>query len=61
MAGGAIMGVVAALVKMRWRDGFPILSEAAAEGAVGEWLAIAALTALCVYVVVSSRKAQVEA
>ena len=58
------MGVVAALVKMRWRDGFPILSEAAAEGAVGEWLAIAALTALaalCVYVVVSSRKAQVEA
>jgi hypothetical protein len=56
------MGVVAALVKMRWRDGFPILSEAAAEGAVGEWLAIAALTALtalCVYVVVSSRKAQV--
>ena len=61
MAGGAIMGVVAALVKMRWRDGFPLLSEAAAEGAVGEWLAIAALTALCVYVVVSSRKAQAEA
>jgi len=61
MAGGAIMGVVAALVKMRWRDGFPILSEIAAEGALGEWIAIAALTALCVYVVVSSRKAQVEA
>jgi len=60
MAGGAIMGVVAALVKMRWRDGFPILSEVAAEGAVGEWIAIAALTALCVYVVVSSRKAQPE-
>jgi len=52
---------VAALVKMRWRDGFPILSEAAAEGALGEWIAIAALTALCVYVVVSSRKAQFEA
>jgi putative OPT family oligopeptide transporter len=61
MAGGAIMGVAAALVKMRWRDGFPILSEAAAEGAIGEWIAIAALTALCVYVVISSRKAQVEA
>jgi putative OPT family oligopeptide transporter len=61
MAGGAIMGVIAALVKMRWHDGFPILSELAAEGAKGEWIAIAALAALCTYVVVSSRKAQAEA
>ena len=58
MAGGAIMGVVAALVKMRWPDGFPILSEASATGAVGEWIALAALAALCTYVVVSSRKGE---
>ncbi len=56
MAGGAIMGVVAALVKMRWPDGFPILSEASATGALGEWIAIVALAALCTYVVVGSRK-----
>ena len=56
MAGGAIMGVVAALVKMRWADGFPILSQANATGALGEWLAIVAMAALCTYVVVSSRK-----
>lgn len=56
MAGGAIMGVVAALVKMRWPEGFPILSEASATGALGEWIAIVALVALCTYVVVGSRR-----
>ncbi|HEX9080885.1 MAG TPA: OPT/YSL family transporter, partial [Holophagaceae bacterium] len=58
MAGGAIMGVVAALIKMRWPDGFPVLSEAAASGPVGEWIGIVALTALCTYVVVGSRKGE---
>jgi putative OPT family oligopeptide transporter len=58
MAGGAIMGVVAALIKMRWADGFPILSEASATGPLGEWIAIVALTSLCTYVVVSGRKGE---
>jgi hypothetical protein len=47
---------VAALVKMRWTDGFPLLSEAAASGPLGEWIAIVALVALCTYVVVGSRR-----
>ncbi len=58
MAGGAIMGVVAALVKMRWTDGFPLLSEAAAGGPLGEWIAIIAMVALCTYVVVGSRRGE---
>jgi len=62
MAGGAIMGVVASFVRAsaRFRDGFPILSEKAASGAVGEWLAIGAMALLCVYVVGYSRKAKAE-
>ena len=43
MAGGAIMGVVASFVKLKWTEGFPILSAAQAEGALGEWIGIAAL------------------
>jgi hypothetical protein len=58
MAGGGIMGVVASFVKIKWPEGFPILSAARAEGALGEWLAILALTALCVFVVVYSRRAK---
>jgi hypothetical protein len=57
MAGGAIMGVVSSFIKLKWKEGFPILSKEAAEGAIGEWLALAALVALCTYVVVYSRKA----
>ena len=61
MAGGAIMGVVASFIKLKWKEGFPILSKHAAEGALGEWLALAALVALCAYVVVYSRRATGEA
>jgi putative OPT family oligopeptide transporter len=58
MAGGGIMGVVASFVKIKWPDGFPILTVAHAEGALGEWLAMLAMTALCVFVVVFSRRAK---
>jgi putative OPT family oligopeptide transporter len=61
MAGGGIMGVIASFVKIRWADGFPVLSAQAAVGATGEWLAIVAMTALCVFVVVYSRAAKGEA
>jgi putative OPT family oligopeptide transporter len=60
MAGGGIMGVIASFVKIRWADGFPVLSAQAAVGATGEWLAIVAMTALCVFVVVYSRAAKAE-
>ncbi|WP_243384654.1 OPT family oligopeptide transporter [Geothrix alkalitolerans] len=61
MAGGAIMGVVASFVKLKWTEGFPLLSVHQAEGALGEWLGLAALVALCLYVVVYSRRAKGEA
>ena len=61
MAGGAIMGVVASFVKLKWTEGFPLLSTHAAEGALGEWLGLLALIALCLYVVVYSRQAKAEA
>jgi len=60
MAGGGIMGVIASFVKIRWKEGFPIMSVARAEGALGEWLAIAAMTALCVFVVTFSRSAKAD-
>jgi len=58
MAGGGIVGVIASAFKIKWSEGFPVLSAASAEGALGEWLAIAAMTALCVFVVVYSRAAK---
>ncbi|MDR3685217.1 MAG: OPT/YSL family transporter, partial [Geothrix sp.] len=61
MAGGAIMGVVASFIKLKWTEGFPLLSAARAEGALGEWLGITALLALCLYVVIYSRQARGEA
>ncbi|WP_026852923.1 OPT family oligopeptide transporter [Geothrix fermentans] len=61
MAGGAIMGVVASFVKLKWTEGFPLLTTHQAEGALGEWLGLAALVALCLYVVVYSRRAKGEA
>lgn len=61
MAGGAIMGVVASFIKLKWKEGFPVLSAETASGALGEWLALAALVALCVYVVGYSRQARGEA
>jgi putative OPT family oligopeptide transporter len=63
MAGGAIMGVIASAIKAKdaWREGFPILSAAQAEGALGEWLGLAALAALSLYVVIYSRRAKGEA
>jgi len=56
MAGGAIMGVVGAMVRMKpdWKDGFNILPQALLDGAPGEWLAIAGIVALCLYVVKGS-------
>jgi len=63
MAGGAIMGVIASAIKAKdtWRDGFPVLSLHQAEGALGEWIGLGALVALCLYVVVYSRRAKGEA
>ncbi|WP_243295965.1 OPT family oligopeptide transporter [Geothrix mesophila] len=61
MAGGAIMGVVASFIKLKWTEGFPLLTAHQAEGALGEWLGLAALVALCLYVVVYSRRAKGEA
>ena len=61
MAGGAIMGVVASFIKLKWAEGFPLLSAHAAEGALGEWVGLLALVALCLYVVVYSREARGEA
>jgi putative OPT family oligopeptide transporter len=58
MAGGGIMGVVASFVKIKWQDGFPLLSVQQAEGALGEWLAIIAMAALCTFIVVFSRRAK---
>jgi uncharacterized oligopeptide transporter (OPT) family protein len=58
MAGGGIMGVIASAVKVWRKDGFPVLSQGSADGALGEWLAIAAMTALCVFVVTYSRSAK---
>lgn len=58
MAGGGIMGVVASFVKIKWPDGFPILTVSKAEGALGEWLAMLAMTALCTFVVLYSRRAK---
>ena len=63
MAGGAIMGVIASAIKAKdsWREGFPVLSLHQAEGALGEWIGLGALVALCLYVVVYSRRAKGEA
>jgi putative OPT family oligopeptide transporter len=58
MAGGAIMGVAGAVVRMNpdWKDGFSLLSKGAIGGAPGEWLAILGMAALCLYVVMGSRR-----
>jgi uncharacterized oligopeptide transporter (OPT) family protein len=58
MAGGAIMGVVGAMARMNpsWKDGFYLLREHTIGGAPGEWLAIAGVAALCLYVVWGSRR-----
>ena len=58
MAGGAIMGVVASFIKLKWASGFPLLSEAAATGKLGESIGLLALVALCAYVVIYSRRAR---
>ncbi|HOD33940.1 MAG TPA: OPT/YSL family transporter, partial [Holophaga sp.] len=58
MAGGAIMGVVASFIKLKWTEGFPILTQEQAQGAPGEWIGLLALIALCTYVVVYSRRAK---
>jgi putative OPT family oligopeptide transporter len=58
MAGGAIMGVVGAMVRLNpsWKDGFYILSKGTVGGAAGEWLAILGIAALCAYVVMGSQR-----
>jgi hypothetical protein len=62
MAGGAIMGVIGAMVRMKtsWKDGFYILNKHIVEGGIGEWLAIIGMTALCIYVVMESRRPDAE-
>ncbi|MDR2561520.1 MAG: oligopeptide transporter, OPT family [Holophagales bacterium] len=59
MAGGAIMGVIGAIVRMNpeWKDGFYLLNHQIIEGGVGEWLALIGTIALCSYIIISSKKA----
>jgi len=59
MAGGAIMGVVASFIKLKWPNGFPVLQQMGVLGK--ENIGIAALVALCAYVVLYSRRAKAEA
>ncbi|MBI4912515.1 MAG: oligopeptide transporter, OPT family [Acidobacteria bacterium] len=64
MAGGALMGVFSALVFLVFeklgiaRERLWILSEHAYEGALGEWLGLLAMAALCIWTVAYSRRAQ---
>jgi putative OPT family oligopeptide transporter len=62
MAGGAIMGVIGAIVRMKeaWADGFYLLSKHMVEGPIGEWLAILGMLGLSLYVVLDSRKTEAE-
>jgi hypothetical protein len=69
MAGGAIMGVVDAIINasikmstgtMEAKGIVHILSDAAFEGAAGEWLGLAGLAALCAFLVIYARRARPE-
>ena len=70
MAGGAIMGVVDAVINasikmstgsMDAKSVVHILSDTAFEGAMGDWLAMAGLAGLCAFLVLYARRAKAEA
>lgn len=58
MAGGGIMGVIASFVRIWVKDGWPVMSQASADGALGEWMAMAGMAALCLFVTLYSRAAK---
>ena len=69
MAGGAIMGVVDAVINaaikmstgaMEAKSVVHVLSDAAFEGATGDWLAMAGLAGLCAFLVLYARRAKAE-
>ncbi len=69
MAGGAIMGVVDAVINaaikmstgaMEAKSVVHVLSDAAFEGALGDWLAMAGLCGLCAFLVLYARRAKAE-
>ncbi|MBN1282807.1 MAG: oligopeptide transporter, OPT family [Proteobacteria bacterium] len=62
IAGGALMGVLGAVLKyIESETGVTILPDLANDGAFGNWLGLAMLAALCVYVYVDSKRAKKEA
>lgn len=69
MAGGAIMGVVDAVINavikmstgtMEAKSVVHLLGDAAFEGATGEWLALVGLVGLCLFLVLYARRARPE-
>lgn len=69
MAGGAIMGVVDAVINaiikmstgsMEAKGVVHLLSDGAFEGALGDWLAMAGLAGLCAFLVLYARRAEPE-
>ncbi len=62
IAGGALMGVLGAVIKwIESEKGIHILPDLANEGAFGNWLGLAMLAALCIYVYVDAKRAKKEA
>jgi len=62
IAGGALMGVLGAVIKwIETEKAITILPDFHNEGAFGNWLGIAMLAALCIYVYVDAKRAKKEA
>jgi putative OPT family oligopeptide transporter len=62
IAGGALMGVFGAVLKyIESETGAKILPDLANDGAFGNWLGLAMLLALCIYVYWDAKRAKIEA
>ncbi len=62
IAGGALMGVLGAVIKwIESEKAITILPDFHNEGAFGNWLGLAMLAALCIYVYVDAKRARKEA
>jgi len=62
IAGGALMGVLGAVIKwIETEKAITILPDFHNEGAFGNWLGLAMLAALCIYVYVDAKRARKEA
>jgi putative OPT family oligopeptide transporter len=61
IAGGALMGVLGAVIKwIESEKGIHILPDLANEGTFGNWLGLVMLGALCIYVYVDAKRAKKE-